>query len=75
MALGVLGWLPHGQKYALLFGAWVAITELIPYLGPWLGAIPPLLYALVVEPGLRDLGRCCCSSRSTRWRATSWSRR
>jgi predicted PurR-regulated permease PerM len=48
--LGVLGWLPHGQKYALLFGAWVAITELIPYLGPWLGAIPPFIYALVVNP-------------------------
>src|SRR5436305_797742 len=47
---GVLGWLPHGQKYALLFGAWVAITELIPYLGPWLGSIPPVLYALVVHP-------------------------
>ena len=48
--LGVLGWLPHGQKYALLFGAWTAVTELIPYLGPWLGAIPPFLYALVVHP-------------------------
>src|SRR5881409_1562360 len=47
---GVLGWLPHGQKYALLFGAWVAITELIPYLGPWFGSIPPFLYALVVHP-------------------------
>jgi predicted PurR-regulated permease PerM len=47
---GVLGWLPNGDKYALLFGAWVAITELIPYLGPWLGAIPPLIYALVVHP-------------------------
>jgi predicted PurR-regulated permease PerM len=48
--LGVLGWLPHGQKYALLFGAWTAVTELIPYLGPWLGSIPPFLYALVVHP-------------------------
>jgi predicted PurR-regulated permease PerM len=48
--LGVLGWLPGGQKYALLFGAWTAVTELIPYLGPWLGAIPPILYALVVHP-------------------------
>jgi predicted PurR-regulated permease PerM len=48
--LGVLGWLPHGQKYALLFGAWTAVTELIPYLGPWLGAVPPFLYALVVHP-------------------------
>jgi predicted PurR-regulated permease PerM len=48
--LGALGWLPGGQKYALLFGAWAAVTELIPYLGPWLGAIPPFLYALVVHP-------------------------
>ena len=38
------------RQYALLFGAWVAVTELIPYLGPWLGAIPPVLYALVVHP-------------------------
>jgi predicted PurR-regulated permease PerM len=48
--LGAIGALPHGQKYALVFGAWVAITELIPYLGPWLGAIPPLIYAFVVDP-------------------------
>jgi predicted PurR-regulated permease PerM len=48
--LGVIGGLPHGQKYALVFGAWVAITELIPYLGPWLGSIPPLVYAFVVHP-------------------------
>jgi predicted PurR-regulated permease PerM len=48
--LGVLGWLPQGQKYALVFGAWAAITELIPYLGPWLGSIPPFLYAIVVHP-------------------------
>jgi predicted PurR-regulated permease PerM len=45
-----IGLLPHGQQYALLFGAWVAITEIIPYLGPWLGAIPPFIYALVVHP-------------------------
>jgi predicted PurR-regulated permease PerM len=48
--LGAVGLLPHGQQYALLFGAWVAVTEVIPYLGPWLGAIPPVLYALVVHP-------------------------
>ncbi len=48
--LGTLGWLPGGDKYALLFGAWVALTEVIPYLGPWLGAVPPLVYALVVHP-------------------------
>jgi predicted PurR-regulated permease PerM len=48
--LGVLGWLPGGEKYALLFGAFVAITELLPYIGPWIGAIPPFIYALVVHP-------------------------
>jgi predicted PurR-regulated permease PerM len=48
--LGVLGWFPGGQKWALLFGAWAAVTELVPYLGPWLGSIPPFLYALVAHP-------------------------
>jgi len=49
-ALAALGLLPHGQQYALLFGAWVAVTEIIPYLGPWLGAIPATIYAVVVHP-------------------------
>ncbi len=48
--LGMLGWVQGIENWALLFGAWVAFTELIPYLGPWLGAIPPLIYALVVDP-------------------------
>ena len=48
--LGALGWVPGADKYALLFGAWVAVTELIPYLGPWLGAIPAGIYAAVVHP-------------------------
>ena len=48
---GMIGWLPEGfETYAILFGAWVAVAELIPYLGPWLGAIPPVVYALVVDP-------------------------
>ena len=28
----------------------MALTEVLPYLGPWLGAIPPVIYALVVHP-------------------------
>ncbi len=48
--LAVAGALPNAQQYALLFGAWVALTEIIPYLGPWLGAIPAVVYALVVHP-------------------------
>jgi len=48
--LSMLGLFPNGQKYALLFGIWAGITELIPYVGPWLGALPPVLYALVQHP-------------------------
>jgi predicted PurR-regulated permease PerM len=48
--LGITGLLPHGETYALVFGGWVALTEVLPYLGPWLGAIPPAVYALVVHP-------------------------
>jgi predicted PurR-regulated permease PerM len=48
--LGAIGALPGGEKYALAFGAWVAVTELLPYIGPWLGAIPPFIYAFVVHP-------------------------
>jgi predicted PurR-regulated permease PerM len=48
--LGTLGWVHDAQDYALLFGAWVAITELIPYIGPWIGSIPPMIYALADHP-------------------------
>jgi predicted PurR-regulated permease PerM len=48
--LGITGLLPGGDKYALLFGLFVAATELIPYLGPWLGALPPFFYALALHP-------------------------
>ena len=48
--LGVTGLLPHAENYALIFGAWVALTEVLPYLGPWLGVIPVGAYALVVHP-------------------------
>jgi predicted PurR-regulated permease PerM len=48
--LGLLGWVPGADRYALLFGLWVGMTELIPYLGPWLGAVPAFIYGLVVDP-------------------------
>jgi predicted PurR-regulated permease PerM len=47
---GVTGVVPGADKWALLFGAWVALTEVVPYVGPWVGAVPPLLYAVVVHP-------------------------
>jgi predicted PurR-regulated permease PerM len=48
--LSMVDLFPNGQRYALLFGVWAGITELIPYVGPWLGAAPPVLYALVQHP-------------------------
>ena len=49
--LGLVGLFPGaGGKYALAFGVWAAFTELIPYIGPWLGAVPPVVYALVQHP-------------------------
>jgi predicted PurR-regulated permease PerM len=43
---GVVGIFPDGQKYAVAFGVFYAFMELIPYIGPILGAIPPVLVAL-----------------------------
>jgi predicted PurR-regulated permease PerM len=43
--LGLLGVFPSGSRYALAFGAWTAITEVIPYVGPWLGAVAPMAVA------------------------------
>jgi len=48
--LGMLGLMPNGGRYAVAFGAWAGVTELIPYIGPWLGAAPPVVYALVQHP-------------------------
>jgi predicted PurR-regulated permease PerM len=48
--LGLTGAVPNGGRYALLFGSWAGMTELIPYIGPWLGGLPPVVYALVTHP-------------------------
>ena len=45
--LGLVGLMPNGGRYALAFGAWAGVTELIPYVGPWLGAAPPRSFDLV----------------------------
>jgi predicted PurR-regulated permease PerM len=43
---GSLGIFPDGKTYALVFGAWFGFAELIPYIGPAIGAAPPVLIAL-----------------------------
>jgi predicted PurR-regulated permease PerM len=48
--LGETGLVEGAERYALLFGIWTAFIEVIPYIGPWLSAVPPAIYALVVDP-------------------------
>nr|MBA2530656.1 AI-2E family transporter [Nocardioidaceae bacterium] len=43
---GVLGIFPPGRTYAVFFGVFYGLMELIPYLGPVLGAAPAILVAL-----------------------------
>jgi predicted PurR-regulated permease PerM len=43
--LGSLGVFPDGRTYALFFGAWYGFAELIPYVGPAIGAFPPVIIA------------------------------
>jgi predicted PurR-regulated permease PerM len=48
--LGRTGLVDGADRYALLFGVWTAVIEVIPYIGPWLSSVPPAIYALVVDP-------------------------
>jgi predicted PurR-regulated permease PerM len=45
-----VGLLLVGSKGALVFAVWGGFTEFIPYLGPFLGAIPPIVLALTESP-------------------------
>src|SRR5512132_2861275 len=47
---GATGIFPDGKTYALAFGVWFGLMELVPYVGPFLGAVPPLLVALFQDP-------------------------
>lgn len=48
--LGLVGVWPEGSQYVVIFGVWAGITELIPYVGPILGALPPIIVALFASP-------------------------
>jgi len=47
---GVLGIFPDGRTYAIAFAVFYAAMELVPYVGPILGAVPPVLVALFTKP-------------------------
>ncbi|CAN5171412.1 AI-2E family transporter [soil metagenome] len=57
VVMGMIGWAiafffggRYADNYALLIGVWVGVTELIPVLGAFLGAIPAVILALVDSP-------------------------
>lgn len=55
MVVGILayiGYLFIGMPYALLLASFVSLFNIIPYLGPFLGAIPALLVALAFSPSM-----------------------
>jgi len=47
---GALGIFPDGRTYAFAFGTFFGVMELVPYVGPILGAIPAVLLALFESP-------------------------
>jgi predicted PurR-regulated permease PerM len=47
---GVTGVFPDASKYAIAFGVFYGVAELVPYIGPILGAVPPTLVALFTHP-------------------------
>jgi len=47
---GLVGIFPEGQRYALFFGVFFGVMELVPYVGPVLGALPPIIVALFNDP-------------------------
>ncbi len=47
---GLVGIFPDGRKYAVVFAVFFGLMELIPYVGPFLGALPPMVVALLTDP-------------------------
>jgi predicted PurR-regulated permease PerM len=47
---GLVGIYPDGGHYAIFFGAFYGLMELIPYIGPVIGPVPAVLVALFDHP-------------------------
>ena len=47
---GKLGIFPDGDDYAFAFGVFFGLMELVPFVGPVLGAMPAVLVALFQDP-------------------------
>jgi putative heme transporter len=48
--LGVVGVFPDGRKYAVVFAVIYGLMELVPYIGPIVGALPAVIVALITDP-------------------------
>lgn len=51
--IGIVDWIGLsllGVDFALTLGVWAGITELIPYVGPVIGAIPGIILAFSISP-------------------------
>lgn len=47
--LNSIGFLILGLKYAILLGVTAAMLNVVPYVGPWVGSILPILIALITK--------------------------
>jgi len=47
---GLIGVFPDGRTYAVAFAVFYGVMELVPYVGPILGAGPPVVVALFTKP-------------------------
>lgn len=55
IAVGVLCWIvmfPFGFPYATMISIFVGITNIIPFFGPFIGAIPSAILILLVKPSM-----------------------
>jgi putative heme transporter len=48
--LGLVGIFPDGKRYAVVFAVFYGLMELVPYIGPIVGALPAVLIALFNDP-------------------------
>jgi predicted PurR-regulated permease PerM len=48
--LGTIGVFPDGRTYAVFFGGFYGLMELVPFIGPVIGTVPPVLVALFQDP-------------------------
>lgn len=62
--LHILGYMVIGVDYAFLFGVIAGLTNLIPYLGPYLGLAPAFLVTVFNDP-VKALLCCGCANRPT----------